>query len=272
MSMQELFANPAVQGGAAPFVAGLITAVLLGRFRLGGLAVVAAFATAVYFIAGFSFTPLSATRKIILLGLAAPLAGIFVDFAFRPTRLGSYLLTIAGAAAAAWVFWPVLAQKGLEHSLLPGATAVFATAWVVLVSERRLAGDSVRAGAAGLALGAGTGVAAILAASLTYGLYGIAIAAGSGAFLLVQMITGRRSYAGATFMLSATGIAILIAAAAMVLAQLPWYSVVVLALVPVAANLRVPMGSPLWLQALLTSLYGLVVAAIACALAWHAGG
>jgi hypothetical protein len=270
--MQELLANPAVQGGAAPFVAGLVVAVLLGRFRLGGLAVAAAFATAVYFIAGFSFTPLSVTRKIILLGLAAPLAGVFVDFAFRPTRLGSYLLTIVAAAAAAWVFWPVLAQRGLERSLLPSATAVLATAWVVLVSERRLAGDSVRAGAAGLALGAGTGVAAILAASLTYGLYGIAIAAGSGAFLLVQMITGKRSYAGATFTLSATGIAILIAAAAMVLAQLPWYSVAVLALVPVAANLRVPMGTPLWLQAVLSSLYGFVVAAIACALAWHAGG
>ena len=67
--------------------------------------------------------------------------------------------------------------------------------------------------AAGFALGAGTGVAAIFAASLTYGLYGFAIAAGSGAFLLVQVITGRRIDAGATFTLSATGIAILIAAA-----------------------------------------------------------
>jgi hypothetical protein len=65
---------------------------------------------------------------------------------------------------------------------------------------------------------------------------------------------------------------ILIAAAAMAFAQLPWYSVVVLALVPVAANLRVPMGAPLWLQALLSSTYGLIVAAIACALAWHARG
>ena len=72
MTMQELLANPAVQGGAAPFLAGLIAVVVLGRFRLGGLAVVAAFATAVYFIAGFTFSPLSATRKIILLGLAAP--------------------------------------------------------------------------------------------------------------------------------------------------------------------------------------------------------
>jgi hypothetical protein len=270
--VSELLANPAVQGGVAPFVVGLIVTVLLGRFRLGGLAVAAAFATAVYFIAGFTFTPLSATRKIILLGLAAPLAGIFVDFAFRPTRLGSYLLALAGAAAAAWVFWPVLAQKDLERALLPGATAVLATAWVVGVSEQRLAGDSVRTAASGLALGLGTGVAAIFAAALTYGLYGIAVAAGSGAFLLVQMIMGKRSYAGATFTLSVTTVAILIASAAMILAQLPWYSVVVLALVPVAASLAVPAGAALWVQAVLSSFYGFVVAGIACALAWHAGG
>jgi len=270
--VSELLSNPAVQGGAGPFVAGLIAAVLLGRFRLGGLAVAAAFATAVYFIAGFNFIPLSATRKIILLGLAAPLAGIVADFAFRPTRLGSTLLAIAGAAAAAWVFWPVLAQKDLARALVPGATAVLATAWVVWFSEQRLAGDSVRAGASGLSLGLGTGVASIFGAALTYGLYGTAVAAGSGAFLLVQMITGKRSYAGATFTLSATLVAILIAAAAMILAQLPWYSVVVLALVPVAVTLPVPAGAALWLQAVLSSLYGVIVAGIACALAWHAGG
>lgn len=270
--MNELLANPAVQGGVAPFVAGLVATVLLGRFRLGGLAVVAAFATAVYFIAGFSLTPLSATRKIILLGLAAPIAGVVVDFAFRPTRLGSTILAIAGAAAAAWVFWPVLSQKELARALLPGATALLAAAWVVGYSEQRLAGDSVRTAASGLALGLGTGVAAIFGAALTYGLYGIAVAAGSGAFLLAQMITGKRSFAGATFTLSATLVAILIAAAAMVLAQLPWYSVVVLALVPVAANLPLPAGAALWLQAVLCSLYGLAAAGIACALAWHAGG
>jgi hypothetical protein len=270
--MQDLLANPAVQGGAAPFIAGLVVVVLLGRYRLGGLAVVAAFATAVYFIAGFGFTPLTATRKIILLGLAAPLAGIFVDFAFRPTRLGSYLLAAAGAAAAAWIFWPVLSQKDLARALLPGATAVLASAWVVGFSEQRLAGDSVRTAASGLALGLGTGVAAIFGAALTYGLYGVAVAAGSGAFLLVQMITGKRSYAGATFTLSVTVVAILIASAAMILAQLPWYSVVVLALVPLAAALPVPAGAALWLQAVLSSLYGFVVAGIACVLAWHAGG
>jgi hypothetical protein len=58
----------------------------------------------------------------------------------------------------------------------------------------------------------------------------------------------------------------------MILAQLPWYSVAVLALVPVAAGLPLPAGAALWLQAVLSSFYGLVVAGIACALAWHAGG
>ena len=269
--MQEMFANPAVQGAVAPFIAGLIVAALLNRFRLGGLAVVAAFATAVYFIAGFTFAPLTATRKIILLGLAAPVAGIVIDFAFRPTRFGATLLALAGAAAAAWIFWPVLAQKDWARGLLLGGTAALAAAWTVGFSQTRLAGDGVRAGAAGLALGAGSGAAAILGASLTYGLYGIAVAAGSGAFLLLQMITGKRRHAGATFMLAAAVITILFAAAAMILAQLPWYAVLALALVPVAASLPVPAGAPVWLQAVLLSIYGFVVAGIACALAWQAG-
>ena len=269
--MQEMLANPAVQGGLAPFIAALIVAALLAPFRLGGLAVVAAFATAVYFIAGFTFAPLTATRKIILLGLAAPVAGIVIDFAFRPTRFEAWVLALAGAATAAWIFWPILAQKDLERALLAGGTAVLATAWTIGFSHSRLAEDGVRAGAAGLALGAGVGGAATLGASLTYGLYGLAVAAGAGAFLLVQMITGKKTHAGATFMLSAAVVAMLLAAAAMILAQLPWYAVVALALVPVAASLPVSAGTPVWLQALLLSFFALFVAGIACALAWHAG-
>ena len=269
--MQEMLANPAVQGGLAPFIAALVVAALFAPFRLGGLAVVAAFATAVYFIAGFTFEPLTATRKIILLGFAAPLAGIVIDFAFRPTRFEAWALALAGGAAAAWIFWPILAPKGIERTLLPGGVALLATAWTVGFSHSRLAEDGVRAGAAGLALGAGAGGAAILGASLTYGLYGLAVAAGSGAFLLMQMIIGRKIHAGATFMLAAALITALLAAAAMILAQVPWYAVAALALVPLAASLPVNAGAPVWLQALLLSFFGFFVAGIACALAWHAG-
>src|SRR5258708_35582712 len=183
-----MLAIPAVQGGLAPFAAALVVAALLGPFRLGWLAVVAAFATAVYFIAGFTFSPLTAPRKIILLGFAAPLAGIVIDFAFRPTRFEALMLALAGAAAAAWIFWPILEQKDFDRGLLLGGTAVLATAWTVGFSHSRLAEDGVRAGAAGLALGAGTGPAAVLGASLTYGWDSVADAAASRALLLVQAI------------------------------------------------------------------------------------
>ena len=267
--MNDLLNNPAVQGGAAPFVAGLIVAVILGRARLGGLAVVAAFATAVYFVAGFDFTPLNATRKIILLGLVAPLIGILADFAFKPTRLGGVILALAGAGATLWVFWPVLSQKPAPQAWLLGGTAVIAIAWMVGFSQIFLSEHPIRAGSAGLGLGLGTGVAAILSASASYGQYGIALGAGAGAFLLPQMISGKKTDAGATFVLPATLTAGLVAAAAMVLAQLQWYSVLTLALVPVAARLPVPEKAPVWLQAVLASLYAFIVAGSACGLAWY---
>jgi hypothetical protein len=266
--MNDILNHPAVQGGAAPFVAALIVALVLGRGRLGGLSVVAAFATTVFFVAGFSLTPLTATRKIILLGFAAPVVGILADFAFKPTRIGGIVLALAGAAGTLWVFWPILAQKEAQQAWLLGATAV-AIAWLIGFSQIYLSGHGVRAGAAGLGLGLGAGIAAILGASASYGLYGIAVGVGAGGFLLAQMLTGKKSHAGATFMLPAALIAGLIAAGAMVLAELRWYSVLVLALVPVAACLPLPEKAPLWLQAVLVSFYCFMVAGAVCALNWQ---
>jgi hypothetical protein len=135
-------------------------------------------------------------------------------------------------------------------------------------AQAQLAGDGVRAGAAALALGLGAGIGSIFAASLTYGLYGIALAAGAGGFLLPQMIGGKKASAGATFTLPAMLIGGLVAVGAMMLAQLPWYSVLVLALVPVAVRLPGAEKGPAWLQAVVCSIYGFIVAGVACALAW----
>jgi hypothetical protein len=267
--VNDILNHPAVQGVAAPFVAALIVALVLGHVRLAGLAVVAAFATAVFFVAGFTFTPLTATRKIILLALAAPIVGMLADFAFKPTKIGALVLALAGGAGALWAFWPVLAQKEAAQAWLLGATAVASVAWLIGFSQMYLSDNGIRAGAAGLGLGLGTGIAAILGASASYGQYGIALGAGAGAFLLPQMITGKKTVAGATYMLTVTILAGLIAAGVMVLADLRWYSVLVLALVPVAATLPVPEKAPLWLQAILVSLYTFVVAGAACALNWQ---
>lgn len=266
--MNELLNHPAFQGGAAPFVAALIVVLLLGRVRLGGLAVVVAFSTAVYLISGFAFTPLTVTRKIVLLALASPIVGLLLDFAFRPNRLGISLLATAAAAAALWVFWPVLTQKETAQAVLSGANAVLLAAWLVGFMLGILAERPLQAGAAGLGLGLATGVCAILGASAMYGSYGIALAAGAGAFLLPQMIAGRTIAAGATFVLPVALVSALLAAAAAILAQLQWYLLPVLGLIPAAALLPVPT-KPL-AQAATACTYTLVVAAAACALAWQA--
>ncbi|HUQ26473.1 MAG TPA: hypothetical protein VM140_12460 [Burkholderiales bacterium] len=266
--MDELLSNPAVQAGAAPFLAGLIVAVALRPLKLGGLAVTAAFATTVYLVAGFQLSPLTATRKMLLLGLAAPAVGILVDFAFKPTKLGAFLLALAAGGAALWAFGPVLGQRPASEAALLLASAAVASAFVVGFGQVALAGDGVRAGAAALALGIGAGVAAIFSASMAYGSYGIALGAGAGAFLLPQMISGTKSHAGATFVLPAMLAAALVGVGAMTLAKMPWYVILVLGLVPLAVRLPGPERAPVWLQAVIFSLYGFAVAGVACWLAW----
>lgn len=266
--MDDLLSNPAVQGGLAPFVAALLIAAVVNPFRLGGLSLLAAFLICVYFVSGLQFTPLTATRKVVALVIAAAAIGVVVDFLFRPTRLGNAFLAASAAAAGLWAFWPLLTQKGGMQAWLLGGVIAVSLAFAAGFAQSQLANDGVRSGAAALALGIGTGVAAIFAASASYGLYGIALGAGAGGFLLPQMVRGKPAFAGAAFTFTAMLAAILVAIATMLLAQLPWYCVLILALVPAAVRLPAPQSAPVWLRAVIFSFYGFVVAAVACALAW----
>lgn len=253
-----------MQAGIAPFAAALFTVLLLQRLHIAGLAIAVAFLTTYYFVEGLAFQPLTVVHRLALLALCATAAGLLIDFAFRPTRAGMAVVACAAAASALWMLWPVLLrQREFMQVLLPGATAVVSIAFLTWLTMR-LSENPVRAGAAGLALGLGVGTAAILGASLKLGSLGIALGAASGAFLLPQMITGKQSRGGATFTLPLALTAGLIAVAAMTLAQVPWYSVLLLALVPAATRLPVPDRAPVWLQASLFSLYGFILAAPAC--------
>jgi hypothetical protein len=267
--MEEFLSNPAVQGGVAPFVVGLVAVAILGKARLGGLAVVAGFAVCVHLASGLTFTPLTSLRKLVLLALVAPVVGIAVDFVLGTGRTLLAAIAAACGALTVWVFWSVLEQLPTAEALLVGgATAVF-VAWVI-GSTLALAGQPVRAGATALMLGLGAGISAILGASALLGLYGIAVGAGAGAFLLVQMLTGRRLAAGATFALSASVAAGLVAVAALVLAQLPWSALIALGLIPLAARLPASDRLPVWAQAFVVSAYGFAAALAAFVLTWRA--
>ena len=92
--MDEFLSHPAVQAGVAPFVVGLVVALIAARLRVGGLAATAGFLCAVGLVAGFTFSPLTATRKIVLLALITPVIGIVADFAIKPSTLRSIALAL----------------------------------------------------------------------------------------------------------------------------------------------------------------------------------
>lgn len=267
--MQELLANPVIQSSAAPFAVALIVAALLFPLRVGGLAAAGGFFATVWMMGNFGLTPLTATRKIVLAGLLAPVLGVLADLAFKPTRATAPVLGALFGAAALWVFWSVLQQRSAAQLALQGAGLFAFVLWTVAFAAS-LHDEPVRAGAAGLGLGLGTGAAAVLGASALLGQYGLALGAACGGFLLVVMIVGRRVAAGIAFTLTFSAIAALLAAAALFLAQLSWMALPALALVPVLVRLPLPDKSPAWLQAVIASLYAFLAAGTACAIAWVA--
>jgi hypothetical protein len=73
--------------------------------------------------------------------------------------------------------------------------------------------------------------------------------------------------AGHALTLTVSVLSALLAAASVLLAQVPAVALVALALVPVAARLPLP-ATPLWMQPVLAGVYTAVPAAGACALVW----
>jgi hypothetical protein len=97
----------------------------------------------------------------------------------------------------------------------------------------------------------------------------MAYGAACGGFLLLLLVLGPRVQAGTSLTLSAAVLGALLAAAAVVLAELHWASAAALALVPVLVRLPLP-ATPLWMKPVLACVYALVAAGGACALAWIA--
>jgi hypothetical protein len=264
----ELLQHPVIQSSALPFATGLIAAAILFPLRLGGLAAFAGFAAAVAVIGNFSLEPLTATRKIVVVGAATALLGMLADLAFRPTRSAGVVLGALFGGVTLWVFASILSQKIPAEVAIVGAGLAGFTWWLVAATVS-LHYDTVRAGAVGLALGLGAGFAAVLGASALLGQYGMALGAGSGAFLLLVMILGGRVEAGASLTLTVSVLAALIAAGAVLLAQLHWSALIPLALVPVLVRLPLPRG-PAWMQSVVASVYAFVAAGGALMVAWLA--
>ncbi|MBK8569306.1 MAG: hypothetical protein IPN81_04600 [Nitrosomonadales bacterium] len=267
--MQELLNHPAVQGGLAPFVIALIVAELLLRLRLSGLAVIAGFAVTVYLVSDFSIDPLTAARKIVLMGLLSSLLALMLlPFNWRPLRL---ILAVAGGITAVWMALRIIQQQDMTHMLLWGGGCALYVGWLIFWMDT-LHETPVRAGSAGMALGLGTGGSALLGASALLGQFGLALGAAASAYLLLQTITNSRLPCGRSFTLPLSLIAGLTGCLAVLTAQLPWYALPVLAAIPLAAKIPVSEKMGLWLQSLLLSIATLACAAGAIYLTWYVAG
>ena len=246
--------DPLVQAGLAPFLAGFAVALLLFKLRLGGLAAAAGFCATAWLIGELQFTPLTLKRKLMLLALAAPALGLVADFAFRAGRTTAYVLGVVFGAAAIWVFSGVLVQKAPVQAFIIGGGVLLFVAWTVAFTAS-LHGNSVRGGAAALGLGLGAGFAALMGAAAPFPQLGMALGAGAGGFLLVQMMLGQRIDAGLVFCLAAGVQGALVATAALMLGNIGWVPLAILAAVPIAARLPLPARWAVWGQAVLASLY-----------------
>jgi hypothetical protein len=268
-SVQDLLSHPAVQGGVAPLIAGFVAALALARTRFAGLAILAGYATVIALSTGFSFSPLSASRKILLVGLATPLMGLVADFLPRAGRVFLPAFALAAALAAVWVFLPVLQNKDAATAWpIAAGLALLAFALVWLVGARR--DDGVRTAAAGVGLGVALGIAAVLSASTGYLLQGLGIAAASGGLLLVQMILNRGARTGFTAALPIGALIALFGGAIFVLAAAPWYALPLLVMVPLAAAVPVPAGWGTWLRAFAIGACAVAAALPTILAAWHA--
>lgn len=268
--MQDLLANPAFQGGVAPFIVGLVTALVLSRFGWVwmGLAVVAGFFTAVALVTGITFSPLTSTRKIIFLALVAGGLGLVREVLPLKDRFVGVVLFAAAAAAALWVAWPALAYKDewLARFFWGGWGALYVG--LMAAAFDGLRPQTGRAAAAALTFGLGTGGAALLGASALLGQLGLATGMAAAGIFVVLLLVGGRT--GAALTLPAGVVGGLLGYAATVYAQLPWYALAMLALVPFVARVPVPVSGRL--QTLLVAVIAGVPAAIAVFITWSKAG
>lgn len=271
--MNDLLNNPAIQAGVAPFLVALVVAVLLCRTRLLGLAVGAAFIVVVALVLGFSFESLTASRKLVLVGIATIAVIAVLELLKVPAhgRLRG-VLAVAAAVAAVWVLVRLLSQQPGEVAALWGVASMVFMMLMVESSITAGANDPVHSASAGLMLGLCAGALAFLGASASLAQVGIALGAGAGAALLIQMVINRRAPAGWTLALPVGVIGSLVGLLAVFSASLRWWCLLPMLAIPWATRLVPVSDRPLWITAVLTSLAAAIPLVLAVALAWFTGG
>ena len=274
--MDNLLTNPAIQSGILPFVVAFVALAVFRR--LGALGVALSFALAylcsVYFTMGLQIIPLNSTRKLLLIAIAALVLGLLWE---KSALRKSWLLSISSGlfgSAILWVIWPILNnQSGLNLALVPIATIIYVS-WLNRLTQSIPKTNGLPAIIL-CTLGFGTGISAMLGASALLGQLAITVGASLGALIIWQFIQ-RNLTTGSGLILSATWLVGSIGIAAVAYAQLPWYSLIPLALLPLSFFIppiaRLASGQNRLIAMAISLTIGFIFAGIAALITWQSAG
>ena len=274
--MEQFLDRPEFQSAVIPFGSALL--IYAGLRKITAVAwicaVFAGFLISVGLINGITITPLTGTRKIILLVLGSLLLAALAPLLIRKIKLQRAVGPILTILALLWVFWKVVARMEFSGMLLFVVGGLALTLWLAWAFERSARNDARQLGA-GLALLFGTGLSATAGASALLGQLALAMAAATGGMLLAWVLIGRAAKSGDSkdsirtlpYVLAAT----LFGLAAVVFARLPWYALIPLASIPLAVSLVPVKPDSRFLAALLYSLPGLIIASATAFWVWQAG-
>jgi hypothetical protein len=175
--------------------------------------------------------------------------------------------------ALLWVFWAVVGRMDSAAMVLFLAGSIS----LVLVSEHlfaRIIDNPAQLHAAGFSLLLGVGLSATAAASALLGQLALALAAASGGALLGWVLSGsasrqqtRQSIAVLPYFMAPA----LLGVAAVIFARLPWYALIPLTSIPWAVSLVPQKSESRFVNALLASLPGLVIALGVAFYVWQTG-
>ena len=270
VKLQELLNNPAVQAGAAPFLVALITVELFRRIRLSGLAIIAGFAITIYLASDFSIEPLTAPRKIVLLGLISALLALVLTL-LHSRRFG-WLLPVLGGAAAVWTVQRILQHLEPTVALQWGAGCAAYSLILVWGMDKLSDDEPLRAASAATALGIGTGGAALVGASALLGQFGLGLGSAAGAHLLIQMISNKSLPTGRMFTLPLAMIAGLTGGLAVLSAEMPWYALPFLAAIPALCRFAPLPNRSTRIRSVLLSILAFSLAGVAIFVTWRVAG
>ncbi|MCP4493040.1 MAG: hypothetical protein GY820_37945 [Gammaproteobacteria bacterium] len=272
--MDQLLSRPEIQTAVLPFAVSFIAFLALKKTSTKAWlwAMFAAFAVSVWLINGLTITPLTGTRKIILLILTAfLLAGLIPQLAATGRQQRIYLYLFSGLAVLV-VFWKILPRMDNQEMLLFIAGSLGLIMWLIWAFEQISCDDS-RLHGAGFSLLLGTGLCAVSGASALLGQLALALAAASGAVLLAWILTGSAVGSSQKLRIASTFpyalAAALLGLAAVIFAQVPWYTLIALATIPLLTRLVPKVAEKRFYIAISTSMPGLLVAVIVSLWVWQ---